>query len=197
MSLLVYPMGTLRIPPTIVEQFDKLRRRCLWIKKTGDGFKSNALVAWNAVCRPKENGGLGVLNLKLQNDAMLLKMLHKFYNRKDISWVALIWNTHYGEAIPHAQYHCGSFWWRELTKLMPVFRGITRVNVNNCLSTLFWKDNWNNAVYAEKFPRAFSFARTEDDSVQNFLGTSSLQEAFSLLLSEQAHDELRMMQQEI
>ncbi|KAE8811430.1 methionine sulfoxide reductase MSRA2 [Hordeum vulgare] len=80
---------------------------------------------------------------------------------------------------------------------MPVFRGITRVSVNNGLSTLFWKDNWNNAVYAEKFPQAFSFASTEDVSVQTFLGTSSLQEAFSLPLSEQAYDELRMIQQEI
>ncbi|KAE8785825.1 hypothetical protein D1007_40421 [Hordeum vulgare] len=87
--------------------------------------------------------------------------------------------------------------WRELTKLMPVFGGITRVRVNNGLSSLFWKDDWNNAIYAEKFPRAFSFARTEDASVQTFLGTKSLQEAFSLPFSQQAHEELKVMQQEI
>ena len=38
------------------------------------------LVAWETVQKPKEKGGLGVINLKLQNDAPLLKHLHKFYN---------------------------------------------------------------------------------------------------------------------
>jgi hypothetical protein len=30
------------------------------------------------VCKPKKKGGLGILNLKLQNEALLLKYLHKF-----------------------------------------------------------------------------------------------------------------------
>lgn len=34
--------------------------------------------------KPKEKGGLGVLNLSLQNDALLMKHLHKFYNRANI-----------------------------------------------------------------------------------------------------------------
>jgi hypothetical protein len=33
------------------------------------------------VTRPKEDGGLGILDLKTQNDALLLKYLHKFFNR--------------------------------------------------------------------------------------------------------------------
>ena len=34
--------------------------------------------------KPKEKGGLGVLNLRLQNDALLMKHLSKFYNKADI-----------------------------------------------------------------------------------------------------------------
>jgi hypothetical protein len=33
------------------------------------------LVAWTKVCRRKEQGGLGVLDLHTQNDALLLKNL--------------------------------------------------------------------------------------------------------------------------
>ena len=49
------------------------------------------------VCLPKEEGGLGVLNLKTENEALLLKNLHKFYNKVENSWVRLIWEKkHYG-----------------------------------------------------------------------------------------------------
>lgn len=36
------------------------------------------------VQKPKEKGGLGVLNLRLQNNALPMKHLSKFYNRVDI-----------------------------------------------------------------------------------------------------------------
>ena len=53
------------------------------------------MVAWDAVTRPKTKGELGVLCLETQNDALLMKFLHKFYNRMEIPWVSLIWNNHY------------------------------------------------------------------------------------------------------
>jgi hypothetical protein len=42
--------------------------------------KGGNLVAWDIVQKPKDKGGLGVINLRLQNDALLLKHHHKFYN---------------------------------------------------------------------------------------------------------------------
>jgi hypothetical protein len=47
------------------------------------------------VRKPKDQGGLGVLDLKKQNEALLLKNWNKFLNRKDIPWVSLIWEKHY------------------------------------------------------------------------------------------------------
>jgi len=52
------------------------------------------------ICQPieqvaKKEGGLGVLNLRTQNDALLLKQLHKFFNRLDVAWVNLVWELHY------------------------------------------------------------------------------------------------------
>jgi hypothetical protein len=42
------------------------------------------------ITKPKAQGGLGVLKLKTQNDALLMKSLHKFFNRLNIPWVKLI-----------------------------------------------------------------------------------------------------------
>jgi hypothetical protein len=47
------------------------------------------------VTKSKEEGGLGVLDLKTQNEALLLKNFHKFYNRANIPWVHLIWEKYY------------------------------------------------------------------------------------------------------
>ena len=94
------------------------------------------------------------------------KMLHKFYNQNITPWVKLIWDTYYSDAIPHATAPCGSFWWRELVKLMPTYRGVTKVLINDGRSILFWKDEWNQHVLEETFPRAFSYTTLEDASVQ-------------------------------
>ena len=45
--------------------------------------------------KPKDKGGLGVINLRLQNDVLLLKQLHKFYNKEDVPWVRLVWDAYY------------------------------------------------------------------------------------------------------
>ncbi|XP_073363407.1 uncharacterized protein [Aegilops tauschii subsp. strangulata] len=196
-ALAIYPMGTLKLPPKIIEQLNKIRRYCLWKKKTEDAEKCTPLAAWDMICRPKKCGGLGVLNLRIQNEALLLKMLRKFYNHHDIPWVNLIWHSYYNGLVPHAAKPSGSFRWKDLIKLMPTYRGVTTVRVNSGDTALFWKDMWNNSIYTTSFPRAFSFAANEDISVQQFLATMDLAATFRLPLSMQAQDELRQIQREV
>ena len=126
------------------------------------------------VCRPKESGGLGVIDLRIQGDALLLKYLHKFYNRWNVPWVELIWETYYMNQIQHASDPCGSFWWRDVAKLMPIYRGISNVHVTNGSNVLFWKDLWTDTTFDEKYPRALSYAVNEDISVKDFLSITSL-----------------------
>jgi hypothetical protein len=40
--------------------------------------------AWPLVCLPKSEDGLGVLNHYAQNENLLLKHLHKFFNKDPI-----------------------------------------------------------------------------------------------------------------
>ena len=39
------------------------------------------------VCKPKDEDRLGIINLKTQNKAHLVKHLHKFFNKEHIPWV--------------------------------------------------------------------------------------------------------------
>lgn len=71
-SLPTYFMCSLKLPATVIEIIDKHRKNCLW---RGSDFRKKGynLVTWSLVRRPKSKGGLGVINLSLQNDALLLK----------------------------------------------------------------------------------------------------------------------------
>ena len=79
-SLPTYTMCSLDIPVTVIEYIDRARRLCLW-RGSDINAKTPPKAAWDLVCLPKDEGGLGVLNLRTQNDALLLKHLHKFFNR--------------------------------------------------------------------------------------------------------------------
>jgi hypothetical protein len=111
-------------------------------------------------------------------DGLLLKYLHKFYNKVDTPWVTLIWNKYYSDQIPHAADPCGSFWWKDICKLMPIFRGIAHCQVGDGRSVLFWKDQWLDSINSDSSPRAFSFTLNEGISVKDFLLASSLSDSF-------------------
>ena len=108
-SLAIYAMCSIKLNPKIIKHLDKLCRSCLWVRKSDDGYKGSSLAAWGMVCKPKSKGGLGIIDLKTQNQGLLLKQLHKFYKKCDVPWVSLIWDTYYVGKILHASGPCGSF----------------------------------------------------------------------------------------
>lgn len=77
-SLPTYYMCSLSLPVAVIENIDRARRHCLW---RGNDLNSNkkSLAAWSKVCRPKDKGGLGVIDLRIQNRALLMTHLYKFY----------------------------------------------------------------------------------------------------------------------
>lgn len=87
-------MSTFAIHDTVISQIDMFKKLCLW---RGANINANQRpkAAWTATCKSKEEGVIGVINLKTQNEALLLKHLSKFFNKKDIPWVSLIWESYY------------------------------------------------------------------------------------------------------
>jgi hypothetical protein len=82
-------MCSLQLHVEQLDQIDKYRKHVLCIG--GDVTKKGGyLVAWKHAYKIKEDGGLGIINLRNHNVALLLKFLHKFYKRLDLPWVHIV-----------------------------------------------------------------------------------------------------------
>jgi len=86
-------MSTFSLHVTIREQINKYRKHYLW-RGVEESNRINAKAAWHLVTKPKEEAHRGVLDLKTQNEALLIKNLHKFFNRAR-PWVQFIWEKYY------------------------------------------------------------------------------------------------------
>lgn len=107
-SLPTYYMCSLKLPVIVIEIIDKHRKNCLW---RGSDYRRKGynLATWELVQKPKNKGGLGIINLSLQNEALLMKQLDKFYGKENIQWIKLIWQKYYIEEVPHLAREKGSF----------------------------------------------------------------------------------------
>jgi hypothetical protein len=52
--------------------------------------KNPPMAVWKLVTRPKTTGGLEVIKLRVQDDALLMRNLHKFFSNEGLPWVKLI-----------------------------------------------------------------------------------------------------------
>jgi hypothetical protein len=109
-SQLIYTMSVLLLPQGTIDAIDRRRRSFLW---TGEdpAHGAQCLVAWENVCQPKEQGGLGIKNLPAQNKCLLLKMLHHLHHPGESAWAA---------------------WVREKL-ILPLWRAMSRVHTGRTL----------------------------------------------------------------
>ena len=123
------------------------------------------------------------------NRTLLMKNLHKFFNRHDVPWVKLIWETYYSDGKLPGDTMMGSFWWKSNLALIDHFKAIARCNVGDGRSALFLDDVWHQFVLKHKFDHLYSFARDPLTSVQQVINTKYLQDLFHLPLTTKAYEE--------
>jgi hypothetical protein len=71
-SMATFYLCSIKVPIEILNQIDKYIRHCVWNGGDINGRK-DSLVARKKVTRPKMKGGLGVIKLRVQNEALLVK----------------------------------------------------------------------------------------------------------------------------
>jgi hypothetical protein len=67
-ALPTFAMGAMELPPALLRAIEALRRAFLW-NAADRPSGAKCLVAWDAVCRPKHEGSLGIKCLAAKNSA--------------------------------------------------------------------------------------------------------------------------------
>jgi hypothetical protein len=145
-----------------------IQRNFLW---GGTNNKSKiAWVEWVDVCRSKEDGGLGVKNLRLMNIALLTKWRWRLLTSQD-SLFSLVLKAKYGDNIcfspnlsQESNTSIASLWWKDVCDLGRISsiddrdwcKEIMIKKMGNGGGTRFWLDLWiGNSPLCELFPRLF------------------------------------------
>ena len=138
------------------------------------------------VCLPKMEGGLGIINLKTHNEGLLMKFLHKFFDKMDIPWVHLVWNNYYANGQLPGQQKKRSFSWKDIVKLLDQFKELAVVSINSGDTVLFWQDLWKGSVPQQAYPELYSFSKNLTYTFRKVV-TEPLIQNFYIPLSEEAH----------
>lgn len=71
-SIPVHTMSTIALPASTLDQLDKIARAFIWV--SSEGNRKQHLIAWERICKPKKEGGLGIRASKEMNVALLGKL---------------------------------------------------------------------------------------------------------------------------
>ncbi|KAK4258548.1 hypothetical protein QN277_004989 [Acacia crassicarpa] len=91
-----YVMQTSSLPSSTCEILDQSNRQFLW--GSTENQKKIPLVAWDATCRPKASGGLGLRQTRFYNQAFLMKIGWQLASKREEFWVKVI----------RSKYNCGT-----------------------------------------------------------------------------------------
>lgn len=188
-ALPTFYMCTLALPKSVITRIDKARKHCLW---TGSDINARKppKAAWEMICKSRQEGGLGVIDIEKQNKAFLLKNFDKFYNKRDTPWVQLIWEKYYPNGKLPGLTKKGSFWWRDNLKNLEHYKGMASVQVQNGMTVLFWEDSWNGQKLNSQVPELFSFVINKHISVHKVKAQEDLTQLFHLPISQIAYEQL-------
>jgi hypothetical protein len=79
-------IGKIKLSLTMIKLIDRYKKHCIW-RGAYLNARKPPLATWKLVTRPKNEGGLRVLILEIQNDSRLMKNCHKSFNRTKCPWV--------------------------------------------------------------------------------------------------------------
>ena len=103
-----------------------------------------AKVAWEDLCVPKEEGGLGIRRLHDSSMVFAMSLIWKIFSLKSSLWVSwiqqyLLRQNYFWDVKENMK---GSWVWRKLLRLRSAVYDFIRYELKNGHTAYFWFDNW-------------------------------------------------------
>ncbi|WMV13963.1 hypothetical protein MTR67_007348 [Solanum verrucosum] len=151
----------------VIKRLDRIRRNFLW--QGNKEKKSFHLVKWEEVMTSKENGGLGIKNLKLQSKALSMKWLWKYANNNQMLWRKVIGAKYEEEdnwITKEVTTPCGVSLWRSIRSLWNEVKSNSKAKVMDVSKTRFWKDIWHEKGNMEDlFPDIYNLIMFQQSTI--------------------------------
>ena len=116
------------------------------------------LAKWDILCQLKEQGGLGIQNLELENIALLSKWLYRLITT-DGTWQQILRNKYLGtKPLVQVQRRSrDSHFWASLMKVKSEFLKFGTFHIKNGSQVRFWEDTWlGNRPLRHKYPQLYN-----------------------------------------
>ena len=112
----LFYLSIFKAPAAVCNKINSIQRKFLWAR--GKQNKSISWVSWDNVCKPLEEGGLGVKEVKNFNVALLAKWRWRIMSNEGGKWKEIILSK-YGTEAENIQLRSKhqSWWWKDLTKI--------------------------------------------------------------------------------
>jgi hypothetical protein len=185
----MFMMSFFEIPKGVLKNLDHFRSRFFW---QGSNKKYKYRIArWDILCRPKDQGGLGILDLQLQNKCLLAKWLVNLLNSEG-TWKSLLSNK-YLRTKTLTQVSAkptDSHFWRGLMHIKEEVLSKGSFIINDGTSTRFWEDTWlGDKPLKDTYPSLYHIARDRKVTVSKVMSSIPLNISFrrSLVDNNQRH----------
>lgn len=156
-SLPMFLMGFYRLTDRTHASIERHRSAFYW--NSADN-KKYILVKLKLMCRPKNMGGLGIINMAVMNKCLIIKWWWRILTADcDTLWLKLLKAKYFPNSSPmFTSAAGGSQFWRNLVKVRDDFRAHVKFLVGNGTSVRFWLDWWTrDATLASSFLILFSY----------------------------------------
>ncbi|KAK4384534.1 putative ribonuclease H protein [Sesamum angolense] len=143
MSLNVYWAMAFILPKGVIREVEKRMRHFLWKGNSTVGYPK---VAWSTVCRPKEEGGLGIRDILAINKALMCRHLWNVIQGNQSSiwvrWIAHNYLRH--KSVWTVDVKGGSWGWRKLLRLRSALLPYIDLKIGDGECFSLWHDPWHS-----------------------------------------------------
>lgn len=134
-------MQSFLLPTGICSKIDDTNKRFFWNKQN---TSYHSLLSWDAICRPKSLGGLGIHKAEHNIIALQLKLLWRILCDQDNFWVKIITEKYFRSKnlFSYKSKPNQSWQFSRLLKLRNLFTQGIMWELGNGKSINFWTDKW-------------------------------------------------------
>jgi hypothetical protein len=177
-SLAMFLLSFFEVPRGVLERMDYFHSRFFW---QGENHKKKyRLARWDILCQPKDQGGLGIQNIDVQNKCLLSKWLFKLIN-EDGMWQQLLRNKYLKRyPLSKVTYNPGdSHFWSGLMKVKNTFLNLGTFILKNGEQIRFWEDKWlGHQSFMTQYPSLYQIVRQKSATVATVFGRVPLNVSF-------------------